>query len=423
MAHTLVRSRRANAWRWWWCVALTLGLGAGCAELSGEPDNVLDDADVSEVTVVGWERVVVDPSPGRRALEKEVADLSGDGKGDIILGHGAGVRWYQFPASGNPRDRWIRRDILTRGDAYEQMQIRDLNGDRRPDIILSIGRRVEWLQHPGGAGTGAWTVHLIANGIGHEVRVADLDGDGRLDVITSRTRNLNFQNSPTSWAPVAWGRGASGDPQDGLDLLNIGSGRGAINVVGANSGGIYWFENPRERGGNARVASAWIAHRIGDNDTGGPALATVDVNGDGRVDVVQAPNEGAQGVQGLIWWQAPADRRNGAWVRRTIDRSWQAVHKIEVADLDRDGNLDLILGEQEQSHDPVGGPYSFTNDRIGVFYNDGTGRLTRQIVSRAGGQNQVARDLDGDSDLDLVVANHGVYGAPNPVELYLNRLR
>ncbi|MCA9772852.1 MAG: VCBS repeat-containing protein [Myxococcales bacterium] len=239
MARTLVRSRRANAWRWWWCVALTLGLGAGCAELSGEPDNVLDDADVSEVTVVGWERVVVDPSPGRRALEKEIADLSGDGKGDTILGHGAGVRWYQFPSSGNPRDRWIRRDLLTRGDAYEQMQIRDLNGDRRPDIILSIGRRVEWLQQPGGAGTGAWTVHLIANGIGHEVRVADLDGDGRLDVITSRTRNLNFQNSPTSWAPVAWGRGAIA--RASVALI------GLVSVVTMVLNAVYLETNPPRR--------------------------------------------------------------------------------------------------------------------------------------------------------------------------------
>jgi FG-GAP-like repeat len=164
-------------------------------------------------------------------------------------------------------------------------------------------------------------------------------------------------------------------------------------------------------------------HRIGSNDTRGPALAVLDVNWDGRVDVVQAPNEGAQGRDGLIWWQAPADRRSGVWIRHTIDSSWQRVHWINDTDIDRDGHADLVVAEQEQSHDPPGGPYSFTNDRVAVFYSSGNGNFMRQILHRTGGHNQAVADLDGDGDIDILNANHGVYGAPNPIELFINQLR
>ena len=370
---------------------------------------------------VAWDRVVVDADPGKRTLEKAIADIDGDCCLDIVVGTGAGVRWYRFPASGDPYDPWIRHDILTSGDAYEAMQILDLSGDGRPDIILSIDKQVRWLEHPGGDGTGTWTQHVIADGIAHELRLQDMDVDGKTDIVTARTRIVAFQDSATSWTLRSWGGGVDGEAQDGMALLDIGSGNGAINIVGAHDGSIVWFENPRETGDDA-VVEPWIPHRIGANDTGGPALATMDVDGDGRMDVVQAPNEHDQGKEGLIWWQAPADRRAGPWVRHTIDDTWRRVHWIEVADLNLDGHPDLLMAEQEQSHDAAGS-YAFNNDRVAVLINDGGGRFTAQVLQWTGGQNQVAGDVDGDGDLDFVSANHGVYGAPNPIELFVNQLR
>jgi hypothetical protein len=392
---------------------------------------------------VDWERVVVDQTPcqatgpfglgipslflpGRlrsgRVLEKAAADVHGhgDGKKDIVVGCDKGVSWYQFPASGIPRDRWIRHEILTSGRAYEAMRIADLNGDGRPDIILSRDDKIEWLQHPGGDGTGTWTVHLIGRGLGHEIFLEDFDGDGKIDVVSSRTRNIQFQDNPDSWVAVGWDSSAPGKALDGLALLDIGSGNGQINLIGANDSGIYWFENPREHGGNART-DRWIAHRIGDNDTGGPTFGTADVNGDGRIDLIQAPNEDAQGSRGLIWWEAPADRRNGTWTAHTIDNTWQFVHQVSLADFNKDGKTDLLITEQEQSHDPDGGPYKFDNDRIAVLYSDGSGNFTPQVLATTGGHNQVAADIDGDGSVDFFSANHGYFGAPNPIELFLNR--
>jgi hypothetical protein len=371
---------------------------------------------------VRFTRIVIDPHPGPRTLEKALADINGDGRLDAVIGTGSGVRWYAFPASGRPTDHWVRHDILSSGDAYESMRIDDLNGDCRPDVILSIAQHVEWLQNPGGDGTGSWKVHPIANGIGHELALADIDGHGKLDLVTSRTRNIDFQNSPDSWTDVSWGSRAPGAPEDGLALLDIGNGKGAINIVAANKGEIFWLENPRDTGGDARDAGKWIYHRIGATDTGGPSIATMDVNGDGRTDVVIAPNEAEQGKEGLVWFEAPRDRRHGRWIRHTIDPTWQAVHHIEVGDFNRDGHPDLLLAEQEQSHD-VYGHWHFDNDRVAILYGNGRGAFRTQVLERTGGQNQVAADIDGDGDLDFLSANHGVFGAPNPIELFVNDLR
>jgi hypothetical protein len=82
-------------------------------------------------------------------------------------------------------------------------------------------------------------------------------------------------------------------------------------------------------------------------------LATMDVNGDGLMDIVSGQSEGLPGLPpppgGLIWWQAPADRRNGTWIKHTIDANVVDTHQIVIADMNKDGNLDIVVSEQDQS--------------------------------------------------------------------------
>src|SRR5207247_1006582 len=124
----------------------------------------------------------------------------------------------------------------------------------------------------------------------------------------------------------------------------------------------------------------------------------------------------------LVWWQAPADRRAGSWAKHVINPTYQAIHKIVPADMDKSGSLDLVVAEQEQSHDPAGGPYTFNNDRVAVFYNDGNGGFSEQVLEWSGGQNNCVADVESDGDLDILNVNHGFYGAPHAIELFVNNL-
>jgi hypothetical protein len=358
----------------------------------------------------GYTRLIIDPNPGNVPVEKLMADLNGDGKLDIIVGvEHAGLYWWAFPASGRITDPWPKSVIKSTGFFYEDLQPYDLNGDGRVDILACHDNAMYWYQNPGGNATGVWIEHFIGNGLGHDVRLADLDGDGRIDVATQF--GIYFQNNPDSWTYRGFGS------LKGMALLDIGSGRGAINLVINTPSGVTWYENPRETGGNARTGN-WVA-RVIDGSTGSEEqpLASGRISNDGRMHLIGNPPG-----QGLVWWQAPADRRTGAWIKRTINGSYEAIHKIVVEDMDNNGTLDLVVGEQEQSHDPVGGPYTFNNDRVSVFYNNGAAGFTEQVLEWTGGQNNVAVDVDGDGDRDILSVNHGYYGAPHPIELFVNNL-
>jgi hypothetical protein len=390
----------------------------------------------------GW--VTVDANPASTLVEKTLADIQGTGHLEPVIGleresqannNGAsGVYWYSYPSSGNVNGTWVRHTIIGSGDAYEDMLPFDVNGDGAVDIICSFdptfsgSPEIVWFENPRGSGgdpiTDPWTMHVVGPGEGeNNVLVADIDGDGKMDIVTPSS--VFFQNSSSSWTQVQYSQSFRG-----VALLDIGSGKGSINLAGTQPASPYniaWWENPRETGGNARTGQ-WILHIIGpgypcspDNCSGGSGSGEVaaynatDVNGDGMMDVVSGQSEGPGGgiappPGGMIWWQAPSDRRNGTWIKHTMDVTMLDVHKIQVGDMDKNGTLDIIVEEQDQS--PL--------DRVAVFYNDGKGNLTEQIISNAKGHNDPLGDVDGSGSLDILNSGHGFFNDSHPLQIFLN---
>jgi hypothetical protein len=366
------------------------------------------------LTIESFTKYVIDPNPPGAIIEKVLADVNGDGKLDAVVGAEpspsipgsvGGIYWYEYPASGNISDPWIKHTILGGGNAYEDMQITDVDGDGHVDIVASVNGNIYWYKNPG-TSTGNWTENLIGNGFGENtMRIVDIDGDGKLDVITSEY--AFFQNSPTSWTSV---KIAASDL--GAALLDIGSGKGAINLVTTSPGPgfqIGWYRNPREVGGSART-DAWTFFPIGPSATGRSqtdTMQTGDFNNDGRMDVVAADSEDVP--TGLRWFEAPTDRTQ-PWTLHVIDSTYQFAHKVQVADIDGNGTLDLVTAEQDQA----------AQKRVSVFYNDGSGNFTQQVLSNGAGHNITLGDIEGDGDIDIFNSGHGYFGAAHPLEIYIN---
>jgi hypothetical protein len=373
-------------------------------------------------------RIVIDPDPGTVLVQETMGDLDGDGRPDGVVGfsdQNLGIVWYRSPHSGVLTDKWDRFVITPTGVSYEDLTVYDVNGDGAKDVIGSIDTAIKWYENPAGHGgnptTDPWPVHITSPNAQGENNfiLADIDGDGRPDLVTPHTVFLGTGTD--------FGQGIVYNSSGfrGLALLDIGSGKGPINFVGTDPNvpfSFVWFENPRESGGDARTGQ-WVEHIIGASYPcedapscfgGGSVanLATGDINGDGRMDLVTVQSEGYPVIPpgGIIWWEAPADRRNGTWIKHTFDPGFDSPHNVWVADIDKNGTLDVIAAQQEQSN----------HRRIAIFLNDGTGNFSMQVLSNTGSHNPFLIDINGDGWLDLFSVGHGRFGGQNPVELYIN---
>ncbi|MBI2566496.1 MAG: VCBS repeat-containing protein [Candidatus Schekmanbacteria bacterium] len=350
---------------------------------------------------VTFEALVIDSTTAGDC--KMVGDIDRDGFADVVIGGTAGtedLRWYRYPTGEKLAIGAANVELTTDGE------LGDVDADGDLDVIIpdgASGDNLCWFANPlpsgdlfGGA---TWTRHPIGavGGWGKDVEPADFDGDGRLDVATRSNDQafVFFQDGAATWTRLVF--------QD-VALGYEGMGRGDIDRDGDPDLLLRgtWLENPG--GDAARSAAAWSEHDIGAADTDFKVLAT-DLDGDGRIDVLYSSSENTADV---VWWSHGGDPR-GAWTGRIIESALNRCHTLQAADLDRDGDRDVVLGQM----------HTAAAQEIAAYLNDdGLGTTwTRTVFGSGGIHNGVLADLGNDGDHDLFGANWT--GNP-PVRLWLN---
>lgn len=130
----------------------------------------------------------------------------------------------------------------------------------------------------------------------------------------------------------------------------------------------------------------WIAH-----------VTTVDLDRDGLNDILACEAQQNQ----VLWLR---QRKGGGFDETVIGTDLKAPVHAEAADLDGDGDLDVVVASMG---------YVFpNNDRIGTLFileNDGAQRFRPRVVLERTSRITDARpvDLDGDGRLDLALAQFG----------------
>ena len=164
----------------------------------------------------------------------------------------------------------------------------------------------------------------------------------------------------------------------------------------------------RPRAGSKRRADPragdWKLHA--DCDLGAIGFIYVaDVNGDGRPDIVTSMAHD----YGIFWMEQGAD---GKWTKHVIDDSWSQAHAMTMVDLNGDGQQDFVTGKRFMAHN---GHDPGETEPLGIYWYesmqaDGGKAMewVKHVVdygTRTGGGMQIpVVDLDGDGDLDFVVA-------------------
>lgn len=359
------------------CIAVVLCLAAGLAAWS-----------IVRTPDIPFEKHTLDLGSNETCA---VADLNRDGKPDII----SGENWYEAPG-------WTRhhfRDISYSDnyiDNFSDLPI-DVNGDGAPDIVSCsyFTKELYWVENPG-RGLGVWKKHAIENGWSVEfVFLVDIDNDGR-------KQELLPQFGQTE-APLAWYELKNGSfIRHVVSPRSYGHGIGAGDVNGDGRTDILtpkgWFEAPPDpRSGDWKFHPDWDLEATA-------FLYVLDINGDGRNDVVTSSAHG----YGLFWLEH-GDANH--WTRHMIDESWSQAHAMTMVDLNGDGKMDFLTGKRYMAHN---GHDPGEREPLGIYWyeflkgDNGKIEWVKHVIdygSRTGGGMQIpVADLDGDGDLDFVVA-------------------
>lgn len=351
-----------------------------------------------------WKRHVIDDT-SRGADGVRLADASGDGLNDIVTGweEGGVVRVYLNPGPARARDSWpavtvgrvespedavfvdldkdgatdvvsscegdarsmfihwapAGRELYLEGTAWATEPIPasagrqwmfcvpfDVDGRNGIDLVAGAkndGAELGWLESPESPrDLNAWNWHTVRSaGWVMSIMPADMNGDGATELLVSDRRGPN--------RGVFWFSGFGSERQQ---CYPIGGGdrevmflagaplQGAMDEVFAAVCGKEVLHFARAGRESWSCASIPIPGNAGT----GKGVAVADVDLDGRRDLVLTC-ENAKAKDGALWFSGGA----GGWQPHVLSGpEGTKFDRIEMLDLDGDGDVDLLTCEERE---------------------------------------------------------------------------
>lgn len=316
----------------------------------------------------------------------------------------------------------------------------DIDGDEDEDIIIAnTGQNMVYLNDGNGRFINADDPFSGDNDISMDVILFDADGDKDLDIFFANDSTHNrlylndgsggFRDVTSERLPL---EGGGGDPSRGVDAGDI-DGDGDIDIVVANHNiqirlyvnrGDGYFEDRGDMIPDARYYTNTVKMADIDNDMdldiavgnrGENRLYINDGKGnfsdetddrlpsdnDDTISITVSDIDGRNGMDMIIGNKNSSLRvyMNDGTGRfhtasNSITNSIIEINDMESADIDMDGDMDLIAATQDKNR-------IFINN--GGLFNEESGHIT--AVSEPG-RGVAILDADGDGAIDMVFANY-----------------
>ena len=365
----------------------------------GLPPGIVDDRDK-------WTKITLDKA--FRSEGVAVADVNKDGKPDVL----AGEVWYEAPD-------WKMHEIAPPG-TYDgakgyskcfQNFAADLSGDGWPDslVITFPGGEAVWFENPQGK-PGPWKRRTISkNACNETVVFADILGSGKPVLVFPTGGQMAWLGVPKDLEGLWDAHVVSEGKPPGCAQFSHGLGVGDFSGDGRNDILIKegWWEAPEDR-----TKGPWTFHpaKLGPDCAD---MLVYDVDGDGASDVITSSAHG----YGIWWFQQVKTDRGIEFVQHDVfPKLLSQSHAMVLADINRDGIKDFVVGKRFWAHGPGG---DADPGAPAVVYwieikrpEKGKVEFIPHLIdadSGVGTQFAVA-DMNGDGKLDVIVSNKkGVY--------------
>jgi hypothetical protein len=339
--------------------------------------------------------------PGILDFAKSVfgADIDGDGDADIVYASEDQnqVGWYE---NRNRGASFVEHVLLTNAQHAKFAMAADLDQDGALDIVAvaageptnGTGSFVAVLWNNGAAAP-QFSSQVVATGLrgARHAVVADIDDDGDPELLTASRnddRVMLFTNtsihrtalydSSTQFVVGTYNRARGVFP---ADLDNDGD----LDILAASETQVAWHEN------DGKSPPGFAARTIATSILGGRWVYAADLDQDGDLDVISASKTDSK----INWYENLWSGRGTVptFVERLVSNQATGARMVNAADLDRDGDLDLYSA-------------SDSDDVVAWYENLGgrPAQFMRRLVDTDANyvRSAYAADLDGDGDLDLM---------------------
>jgi hypothetical protein len=328
-----------------------------------------------------------------------VGDLNGDGTKDVLVTSTNDNKLSWYPNTSGLGDFSQPQKIITSTLSNAQNGlIADLNNDGKNDVVAlsnlyeaaDIKKIVQYLNSDSGNFAAEQVIYSSLIYIG-KMETIDVDNDGDLDLVCSfdsgDIKVFKNNGNATYAAPTSFADSA------GYFVPTDVDNDGDLDLIVSTTTSFFWLENTNGLGNYS------VKHPVAMNLALPRKFVVGDINNDGLKEVIYANNN-----LGRITINA-----NGTFGPQSTFSSLGNSNLIDMADLDNDGDLDIVCSVATNNNTP-----GYTLARFRYYLNDGSGTFglpteiyfdnINDIPYYNGYSSLAIDDLDGDGKKDLLLS-------------------